>query len=399
MLFESIANKIKKKLPDPSVVNEFERCFQQKKENTNICIHFLLKTACEFNLLEEIHDLLELNLFEINQTLEFEKFTGYNDSGRTLLGLAAFYGHYDMVAYLIEFRKANPNAKDAKGNTSLHLVVHGDAYPFHGNNGAAHDKIAKYLLRYGGDLFLKNNNGQTPYDNTKWCAPLKIENMIGRRFITNTGSALYYADKVRPVFEKELARLKKYESIPVIRLSSITNTEFAHQEKSFEQFCLEHAVEKYIKNKNMGFGYPDFHELSKALDALTEDEWKQMEKFIASNNPTPYSFKFGLISKELPKFAKQSVLLGLAVAFITYYETQSILLSVNIGTLSAALAWNYLTDRSYNNKVNKREAKYERINDLQKHNRFFKPIQIYTGQHVTAGDLQHLTHGVISRRG
>ncbi len=135
---------------------------------------------------------------------------------------------------------------------------------------------------------------------------------------------------------------------------------------------LDEAVQAYIKDKRMAPGYSGVEELHKALDSLSEEEWKYMNLVISSQEPAPYSFKFGLISDQLPRMGKQSAMIGLVAALLTYYETQSILLAVGAGSLSATLAWNYLTETAYQQKVNERSGQEERIRDLRQHNRFFK---------------------------
>ena len=158
------------------------------------------------------------------------------------------------------------------------------------------------------------------------------------------------------------------------------------QPKGFEQFCLDHAVEEYVNDKKATFGYSSIEELYKALDSLSEQEWEYMRMIISSQEPAPYSFKFGLISDHLPKMGKQSVLLGLMVTLLIYYETQNILLSVTAGSVSAGLAWNYLTETAYKQKVNERSVKHERVSDLQQHDRFFK-----SSQHLPIQQRQQLS--------
>ncbi len=378
---QQIADRIKSKLHDkyPSVVSEIEKYVktlqESKAEDVNIGMYFLLKTACEFNLLNETHDLLELNLFnDINQLLQLPQ--GNSNNGATLLGLAAFNGHIEIVSYLVEVRLANVNAKDANGDTPLHQVVYGDSHPFnHSSYGISHDRVAKYLIRNRSDLSIKNDKQQTPYDSTKWCAPLKIEDMIGRRFITNTGSAVYYADKVRPVLEKELDRQKRDQNIPVITIGG------ERQAKDFDKFCLEHAIEVYVKDKKAAFGYSSIEELYHALDSLSEEEWKHMSMVVSSQKPALFSWKMGLIFDQLPKMGKQSAAIGVAAALFTYYATQNILLSVATGSLSAVLALNYLTEAGYKQKINERTISEQRVSELQQH-RFFKTQPVYNVQQL-----------------
>lgn len=390
----SIADRIKAKLQsEPTTVNKIVQYVklsqESKSEDISVCMQFLLSTACKCNLLQEIHDLLALNIVtDINQTMHFEeKDASYSKSfgnGATLLGLAAFHGHIEIVSYLVEVRLANVNAKDVKGNTPLHQVVYGDSYPFNNAGyGISHDKVAKYLIRKGGDLSVKNSKLLTPHDCTKWCAPLKIEEMVGRRFITNTGSATYYADKVRPILEKEIARKKHNQNIS---LFNIAHGE--RQAKDFDMFCLEHAIEAYVKNKKSAFGYSSIDELYLALDSLSAEEWKHIRIVVSSQEPVPFSFKLGIINNQLTQMGKQSAAIGTLVAILTFYETKSILLAVTTGSISAMLAWNYLTEARYKQKINERALQEQRVSELQQHDRFFKaPSQSDEIQHV-AGNME-----------
>ncbi len=387
----SVANNIKNKLSDhSSAIKEIEQRLnllqEQKGKNIDFFVHFLLKTACEFNLLKEMHDLLELALFkDINHPLKFEKrkFITDGDNGKTLLGLAAFHGHHEIVSYLVEVRMANINAKDMRGDTPLHQVVYGDG---DSSYGTAHDKVAKYLLTHGGDLSVKNDKNHTPYDDAKWCTPLKVENMVGRRFITNTGSLGYYADKVRPIFEKKLAQLKRDQHLPVIRFGG------ERQPINFKQFCLNHAVEEYVKNKKAAFGYSSIEELYKALDTLSEDEWEHMRLIISSQEPSPYSFELAPIWNQLPSIGKKTAITGIATTLAIYYETQSIFLSVTTGLLSATLAWMYLKEKACKQKNNERSGRYERVNELNQHDRFFKSRNIQQQQQLR--DIQLELDGI-----
>jgi ankyrin repeat protein len=476
-----IADRIKTKLQDKyaSAVSEIGKYVNIPQGSKNENVHFLLKMACEFNLLKETHDLLELNVFnDIDQPLQFEnKVTArHTDNGKTLLGLASFNGHIEIVKYLVEVRLANVNAKDVHGDTPLHQVVYGDSYPFHhASYGTSHDEVAKYLLLYGGDLSIKNDkpcdlilmssppqkidldklpmnsisayiryndeliyvdksggnynelkiskrcleifdqemevntlnknlprtlskeqlnkitqiitvhsrNENTAYERTKWCAPLNIENMVGRRFITNTGSAFYYADKVRPIFEKELARAGV---IRVVR----------ERPEAFDKFCLEHAIAVYVKDKKVAFGYSSMEELYHALDALSEKEWKHMRMVVSSQKPAPFSWKMGLIFDQLPKMGKQSAAIGAMVALLTYYESQSILLSVTTGSLSAVLAWSYLTEAGYKQKINERLGREQRVQELRQHDRFFKAPPVFHIQQLE--EAHHMDDNLVREK-
>ncbi len=232
-------------------------------------------------------------------------------------------------------------------------------------------KVAKYLIRNRGDLSIRNDKQQTPYDNTKWCAPLKIEDKIGRRFITNTGSSIYYADKVRPVFKKALVRQKRNPNPQVIAVSE------ERQTKDFATFCLEHAIEIYVKDKEAAFGFSSIEELYQILDSLSEEEWRHISSVISSQKPVSFSSKIGPISDQLSRIRKQSAAIGITTALFTYYATRNISLSVIAGSLSAVFAWKYLTETDYKQKINERTIREQRVSELQQHNRFFKASHPY----------------------
>jgi len=70
-------------------------------------------------------------------------------SGRTALHKAAFWGHVEMVTYLVQELKLNVNAQDNYGDTPLH-----DASKF------GHADVVKVLVEGGADVTLKNKKGQ-----------------------------------------------------------------------------------------------------------------------------------------------------------------------------------------------------------------------------------------------
>lgn len=73
-----------------------------------------------------------------------------NGSKRSALHKAAFWGHLDMVTYLLEEHKLDVNAEDYNGDTPLH-----DATRF-GNLD-----VVKQLLAHGASLSIVNKQGQT----------------------------------------------------------------------------------------------------------------------------------------------------------------------------------------------------------------------------------------------
>jgi len=70
-------------------------------------------------------------------------------SGRSALHKAAFWGHNDMVRYLVKECKLSPNVRDNYGDTPLH-----DAAKF------GHTKVVEILLEGGADKSIKNNEGK-----------------------------------------------------------------------------------------------------------------------------------------------------------------------------------------------------------------------------------------------
>jgi len=70
-------------------------------------------------------------------------------SGRTALHKAAFWGHNDMVAYLVRELKLDTNALDNIGDTPLH-----EAAKF------GHEGVVKVLLEGGADKTIRNKEGK-----------------------------------------------------------------------------------------------------------------------------------------------------------------------------------------------------------------------------------------------
>ena len=77
------------------------------------------------------------------------------NSGRTALHKAAFWGHGNITAWLIE-QKLDVNAQDFNGDSALH-----DAARF------GHAECVKALAAAGADASLKNKKGQTAADVAK----------------------------------------------------------------------------------------------------------------------------------------------------------------------------------------------------------------------------------------
>jgi len=74
-------------------------------------------------------------------------------SGRSALHKAAFWGHNDMVEFLVKECKLSPNVRDNYGDTPLN-----DAAKF------GHIKVVKIMLDAGADKTIKNNEGKDAID-------------------------------------------------------------------------------------------------------------------------------------------------------------------------------------------------------------------------------------------
>lgn len=96
---EFIAQNVKEKLSESSkyTIEEINFCFKKYSEEQFTL--FLLSIACEFNLMQELDDLLQLNLLnDVDQPLElsFLPPTFITNHGDTLLGIASYHGHKDF---------------------------------------------------------------------------------------------------------------------------------------------------------------------------------------------------------------------------------------------------------------------------------------------------------------
>lgn len=97
-------------------------------------------------------------------------------SGRTALHKAAFWGHVEMVRYLVNELKLNVHARDNYGDTALH-----DASKF------GHAEVVKILLEAGADPTRKNNAGLSPialareYDKPDVLALLKAHKATNKK--------------------------------------------------------------------------------------------------------------------------------------------------------------------------------------------------------------------------
>jgi hypothetical protein len=74
-------------------------------------------------------------------------------SGRSALHKAAFWGHNDMMQFLVHEAKLKLDVQDNYGDTALH-----DAAKF------GHPTVAKILIEAGADTRIRNKEGKTPLD-------------------------------------------------------------------------------------------------------------------------------------------------------------------------------------------------------------------------------------------
>ena len=70
----------------------------------------------------------------------------------TPLHLACWYGHFDVVQYLLTSHDANLEATDSDGWTPLHFAC----------DEGGHLDVVQELIARGADLFVANDDGCTP---------------------------------------------------------------------------------------------------------------------------------------------------------------------------------------------------------------------------------------------
>ena len=109
-------------------------------------------SADELAMLELIQNLRMSPCFELAHMLSHKKVKAITNNGLTLLHLAAYSGHRDMVNFLIS-AKCDVNSQLVTGFTPLHLAA------FNGN-----DAIVKNLIDAGADYNIKTKKGLTPID-------------------------------------------------------------------------------------------------------------------------------------------------------------------------------------------------------------------------------------------
>jgi ankyrin repeat protein len=87
-------------------------------------------------------------------TMMVMKGIGLNDhhNETTLLHYFAYYGHIAYVRHYLSL-DADPDVQDANGDT-----------PLHGAFASGYMNVADLLIREGADVYIKNNDGDTPID-------------------------------------------------------------------------------------------------------------------------------------------------------------------------------------------------------------------------------------------
>ena len=88
-------------------------------------------------------------------------------SGRTALHKAAFWGHVDMVKYLLQECKLHPDKQDNYGDTALH-----DACKF------GHAQVVQILKNAGANTAIKNKQGRTPADVARVHQKKDVSNIL-----------------------------------------------------------------------------------------------------------------------------------------------------------------------------------------------------------------------------
>ena len=103
--------------------------------------------------------------------------TGKDDDGNTSLHLAAAFGSLEMVMYLIEDRKINPECPDGMGRSPLH------------NACELNLAIVKYLVeKHGCDIYFKDSYGLTPLDLAATSNETPVITYLKERFGLDTGN-------------------------------------------------------------------------------------------------------------------------------------------------------------------------------------------------------------------
>lgn len=374
---EPIADSIRRNINQVShSLEEFDRyigqLLSQNIEKKIEGLHFLLNITCQYNLIHQLHALLELNvLSDINQSLKLSAHHSFGLFPQTLLGIAAFHGHQEMVRYLIDVQGADENGTDCLGNTPLHQVVYGDSHPYnHASIGSSHDLVADDLLfRYSADLTLKNNEQSSAYEECLRARPWKIELLLSGKRLISTGSAFYYGDKVRPAIERKQAQLDWANRMNAGRkISMIVLRDSPCDKQPFEQFRTDFAIEAHIRRDKITMGFKDLHDLVTTILALPEAEWQHAISIINTFKPEPNSgFRFPNENN-----IRHGILTGMLVIAIVYILLESTELALGIGLISMWLSTMTFMNQTTAEKTQKSHKEMDRAEKLES---FFFPAK------------------------
>jgi len=111
----------------------------------------------------------------------------------TPLQEAAFYGHEDIVKYLLDQDDMDMDKRNAQGRTALHRAVYKN-----------HFNIVQILVKSGADINLLDNNRRTALHWASFFGHLQIAELL-----VDNGAILEVKDKVNYAAE-DIARIKKH---------------------------------------------------------------------------------------------------------------------------------------------------------------------------------------------
>jgi uncharacterized protein len=117
----------------------------------------------------------EINLFEAAAVGKFdmiahliykapEQINSFSEDGFTALGLASYFGHEEIIRYLI-LKGAEVNLPSQNG---LNI------YPIHSAVAANHDMIAKMLIEAGADVNVRQEKGITPLHSAAYNGNIEL---------------------------------------------------------------------------------------------------------------------------------------------------------------------------------------------------------------------------------
>ncbi|MDX1902461.1 MAG: hypothetical protein SFW66_10775 [Gammaproteobacteria bacterium] len=140
--------------------------------------------------------------------------------------------------------------------------------------------------------------------------------------------------------------------------------------KDFKQFCIDHAVEGYIRDNQPSFGYTSVECLFSDLDALSEDEWKHIVQLLPDIHQHIKS-EPALSEHNQIQMCKKGLFAGATAAFCAYFVTENIILAFTTGAISTALALKFMAQAAMSREFRKESAQSFRTLNVLQHNRFF----------------------------